>query len=298
MTFMEFTFTLNSDFKTQTLAQLLEETWLIPHKQRHFLRMKKHIFVNDELAKETDRLVSGDRIKLLFDKEDFPTLSVKLGDESQAEILYEDEHLVIANKPEGMKTNGNTANELALQNHITAKLKQAVYVVHRLDEATSGAVLFAKNQLVLPILSQMFEKNEIHREYVALVNGQFAKKNLTFDQPIGRDRHDRRKQVVTNSGKTALTHLSVLKNFKKTNKSLVKLTLDTGRTHQIRVHLSANGHPIVGDLLYGDGKAEKRLMLHARKIRLRHPFSNEFLEISAPSQSFNARCQQEQDNKN
>ena len=293
---MEFNFVLPKDFKSQSVAHLLEQTWLVPRKQRYFLRMKKHFLVNDRAVSDDEMLVSADRIKIIFDEEDFPLLEVNFGDEKLAEILYEDEHLVIANKPEGMKTHGNTKDEFALQNHVAARLNQPVYVVHRLDEATSGAVLFAKNQFVLPILGRMFENNEIHREYVALVHGHFQQKKLTINQPIGRDRHDKRKQIVSKTGKMALTHLSVLTAFRQ--HSLLALSLDTGRTHQIRVHLQAIGHPILGDLLYGKKEHEPRLMLHARQIVLRQPFSEQILEILAPSQSFDARCKQEEDNEN
>lgn len=293
---MEFNFILPENFTEQSVEHLLTTTWLVPRKLRYFLRSKKHFLVNGEAVSADRILVSADRIKIIFDKEDFPDLALKMGNPKLADILYQDEHMVIANKPEGMKTHGNSADELALQNHVAARIGQPVFVVHRLDEATSGAVLFAKNQFVLPILGRMFEQNQIHREYFALVNGHFDKKNLTIDKPIGRDRHDKRKQVVTKSGKAAVTHLSALTEFDKT--SLVSLILDTGRTHQIRVHLAFLGHPIVGDLLYGKEKNESRMMLHAGKIILTHPFSQKKLEILAPSQTFDARCQKEEHNQN
>ncbi len=289
---MEFNFVLPEDFETQRVAQLLEELWLVPRKQRYFLREKKHFLLNGMPLTDFDRLVKkDDEIRLIFDDDDFSDLTVKMGKAELAEIPYEDEHLVIANKPEGMKTHGNSPDELALQNHVAAAVGQSVFVVHRLDVATSGAVLFAKNQFVLPVLSRMFEQNAIHREYLALVQGKFNQNTLTIDQPIGRDRHDKRKQIVSKSGKRAITHLTKLSDFKKN--SLVKCLLDTGRTHQIRVHLSAAGHSIVGDSLYGNDNNEPRLMLHAHKIILQQPFSNKLLEISASSQTFDARCEQE-----
>ena len=281
---MEFNFILPENFKEQSVSHLLEQTWLVPRKQRHFLRIKKHFLVTDKAVSDDFILSAGDHVTVIFDAEDFPALSVKMGDAKKANILYEDEHLVIANKPEGMKTHGNTPDEIALQNHLAAACGQPVFVVHRLDEATSGAVLFAKNQFVLPILGRMFEQNEIHREYLALSKGHFNKPNLIIDKPIGRDRHDNRKQIVSNSGKKALTRLLVLKEYK--NSSLVALLLDTGRTHQIRVHLSHLGHSIIGDPLYGSAKAEPRLMLHAHKIILQHPFTGGNLEVSANSVSF------------
>ncbi len=288
---MEFNFILPKNFKAQSVKHLLEETWMVPRKQRYFLHQKKHFWVNDELVSEEKIVVSADKIKIIFDIEDFKSLEVAYGQSSFAEILFEDEHFVIANKPEGMKTHPNIPGELALQNHVAAAVNQPVYVVHRLDELTSGAVLFAKNQFVLPILGKMFEDNLIHREYVALVHGHFNDKTFTIHEPIGKDRHDKRKQVVSKSGKDAITHVSVLSDFKR--KSLIKVTLDTGRTHQIRVHLSSLIHPIVGDHLYGSDKNESRLMLHARQLTFLNPFTAEEISVSATSQTFDTRCQQE-----
>ena len=182
-----------------------------------------------------------------------------------------------------MKTHGNTADELALQNHVAAAINQEVFVVHRLDQATSGAILFAKNQFVLPILGKMFEENKIHREYLALVKGHFPENQFTIDRAIGQNRHDKNKRILSANGQKAVTHVEIIKKF--TDKTLVKCTLDTGRTHQIRVHLSSLGHPIIGDALYGP-KTQERMMLHADKIIIPHPFENKILEISAISTSF------------
>ena len=299
---MEVNFILPENFRKQSVKHFLSETLLVPRKLRYFLRLKKHFLVNEQMAADDLQLKAGDRIQILFDHDDFPELVVENGQANLAQILYEDDWLVIANKPEGMKTHPNQPGELGLQNHVAAKLNQPVYVVHRLDVATSGAVLFAKNQFILPILSQMFEKNQIHRQYEALVCGHFPTPEMTFDGPIGRNRHEAKKFVVTKNGKPAVTHLTVMKTFARKNRStsLVQLNLETGRTHQIRVHLSNSGHSIIGDSLYGQpnqNKKEARMMLHARKIILPHPILGKTLEILAPNQTFDARCQQEEDNQ-
>ncbi|KGH33304.1 RluA family pseudouridine synthase [Lactococcus cremoris] len=280
---MEFNFILPENFIPQVLSDLLEKTWLVPRKQRHFLRTKKHSLVNDQIIDENQLLHAGDKVTLIFDKEDFSNLSLKFGSASLADILYEDEHLIVVNKPEGMKTHGNTADEIALQNHVAAAINQNVFVVHRLDQATSGAVLFAKNQFVLPILGKMFEENKIHREYLALVAGHLLEETFTINQAIGQNRHEKNKRIISKNGQKAITHVQLIQNF--TDKSLVKCILDTGRTHQIRVHLSSLGHPIIGDALYGQ-KSTSRLMLHAESIIIPHPFTNQLLAISAPSPSF------------
>lgn len=280
---MEYNFILPENFIEQPVSDLLEKTWFIPRKQRHFLRMKKHCLVNNKLINENQLVHAGDKITLIFDNEDFSNLSLKFGSANLADILYEDEHLIVVNKPEGMKTHGNTADELALQNHVAAAINQEVFVVHRLDQATSGAVLFAKNQFVLPILGKMFEENKIHREYLALVKGHFSENQFTIDRAIGQNRHDKNKRILSAKGQKAVTHVEIIKNF--TDKTLVKCTLDTGRTHQIRVHLSSLNHPIIGEALYGQ-KSQERMMLHAGKIIIPHPFENKILEISAISTSF------------
>lgn len=280
---MEYNFILPENFIEQPVSDLLEKTWFIPRKQRHFLRMKKHCLVNNKLINENQLVHAGDKITLIFDNEDFSNLSLKFGSANLADILYEDEHLIVVNKPEGMKTHGNTADELALQNHVAAAINQEVFVVHRLDQATSGAVLFAKNQFVLPILGKMFEENKIHREYLALVKGHFPENHFTIDRAIGQNRHDKNKRILSAKGQKAVTHVEIIKKF--TDKTLVKCTLDTGRTHQIRVHLSSLNHPIIGDALYGQ-KSQERMMLHAGKIIILHPFENKILESSAISTSF------------
>ena len=209
-------------------------------------------------------------------KVSFTYQEVQLGDAKHIRVLYEDEHLIIVDKPAGMKTHPNEPTENStLLNHLAAYLdtkKQRPYVVHRLDKETSGAVLFAKNPFVLPILGRMLEQKMIYRRYQAIVWGKIAK-DRTITNKIGRDRHDRRKRVVDDkNGQNALTHVTVDKVL--SGKTQVYCVLETGRTHQIRVHLAHIGHPIVGDPLYQNRPAE-RLMLHALELHMIHPFTQE-----------------------
>lgn len=295
---MEFTLILPKNIRNKNIIQLLDEVWLIPKKQRHFLRMKKHLLINGEISRFNENVSTGDQITFIFDlDEDFPKHDCLFGNKNLANILYEDEHLVIANKPEGMKTHPNEAGEIALQNHIAAYCKHPVYVVHRLDQDTSGAVLFAKNQFILPMLGRMFETNKIHREYLALVEGQLVTKQFTINKSIGRDRHNKSRRLVSPTGQSAITHVKLEATLQKT--SLVSCLLDTGRTHQIRVHLASINHPLVGDRLYNNKKTsnlnqkETRMMLHAHKISFVHPLTAEKLEISAASRTFDERYKQE-----
>ncbi len=271
-------------FPQLTVKKVLEDYFLIPRKIRHFLRTKKHVRVNGELINWQSPIAAGDLLELTFDQEDYPEKSIPLGQANLVEELYQDEHLIIVNKPEGMKTHGNEPTEIALLNHVSAYVGQTCYVVHRLDMETSGAILFAKNPFILPILNRLLEDKVIYRDYLALCQGQLKKADSIITDKIGRDRHDRRKRVVDNrKGQAALTQVRHLKTLGKN--SLVSCRLQTGRTHQIRVHLAHHGHALIGDPLYSQ-VAAPRLMLHAQKLSLTHPLTLEEIRVEARSESF------------
>ena len=289
---MQFTFTLPEFLPQMTVKQFLEEQLLIPRKIRHFLRIKKNILINHEKVHWNETVNPGDICQLTFDEEDYPTKEILWGNPDLVQEVYHDQHLIVVNKPEGMKTHGNQPNEIALLNHVSAYVGQTCYVVHRLDRETSGLVLFAKNPFILPILNRLLEKKEIAREYWALVEGQVGNKELIFRDKIGRDRHDRRKRVVDSKrGQHAETQVSRLKQFPNKT-SLVRCKLKTGRTHQIRVHLSHHKHPIVGDPLYNSRSKTSRLMLHAFRLSFTHPLTLEKLSFTAPSDTFETELKQ------
>ena len=215
-----------------------------------------------------------------------------MGNPNLVQEVYQEQHLIIVNKHEGMKTHGNQPEEIALLNHVSAYVGQTCYVVHRLDKETSGLILFAKNPFILPILNRLLEKKEISREYWALVEGKVGSKELIFRDKIGRDRHDRRKRVVDfKNGQYAETHVTRLKQFQNKT-SLVRCRLKTGRTHQIRVHLSHHGHSILGDPLYNPHSKTKRLMLHAFKLSFIHPLTLNQLSFTALSGTFERELNQ------
>ena len=275
-----------------TVKQFLEEQLLIPRKIRHFLRTKKNILINQKQVHWNEMVKPGDVCQLTFDEEDYPTKEILLGNPDLVQEIYQDQHLIIVNKPEGMKTHGNQPDEIALLNHVSAYVGQTCYVVHRLDMETSGLVLFAKNPFILPILNRLLEKKEIVREYWALVEGQVGNKELIFRDKIGRDRHDCRKRVVDpKNGQHAETHISRLKQFPNKT-SLVRCKLKTGRTHQIRVHLSHHKHSIIGDPLYNSRTKTSRLMLHAFRLSFTHPLTLEQLSFTAFSDTFETELKQ------
>ena len=283
---MQFTFTLPDSLPHMTVKQLLEDQLLIPRKIRHFLRTKKHILINQRELHWNEMVSPGDVCKLTFDEEDYPEKEIPWGNPDLVQEVYQDQHLIIVNKPEGMKTHGNQPNEIALLNHVSAYVGQTCYVVHRLDMETSGLVLFAKNPFILPILNRLLEKKEISREYWAQVDGHINSKELVFRDKIGRDRHDRRKRIVdTKNGQSAETHVSRLKQFPNKT-SLVRCKLKTGRTHQIRVHLSHHNFPILGDPLYKSKSKSSRLMLHAFRLSFTHPLTLEKLSFTILSDTF------------
>ncbi len=289
---MQFTFTLPESLPQMTVKQFLEEQLLIPRKIRHFLRIKKNILMNHEEVHWNKMVKPGDICQLTFDEEDYPSKEILWGNPDLVQEVYQDQHLIIVNKPEGMKTHGNQPGEIALLNHVSAYVGQTCYVVHRLDMETSGLVLFAKNPFILPILNRLLEKKEIARDYWALIEGRVESKELVFRDKIGRDRHDRRKRIVdAKNGQYAETHISRLKQFPNKT-TLVRCKLKTGRTHQIRIHLSHHKHPILGDPLYNSSSKVSRLMLHAFRLSFTHPLTLEQLSFTALSDTFETELKQ------
>jgi len=284
---MDYQITLPPTQQTTTVRELLETQWLVPRKVRHFLRTRKSVWVNDQLALFHQEVRAGDRITLRLEAEDYSYQPVALGQASRVSVLFEDEHLLLVNKPAGIKTHPNQPNEDdTLLNDIKAYLapkQQQAYVVHRLDKETSGVILFAKNPLVLPILGRLLEQKKIYRTYQAIVTGKLTK-DCTIRKKIGRDRHDRRKRVIDERhGQQAVTHVQVVQVHSQTTN--ITCQLETGRTHQIRVHLASIGHPIIGDPLYQTKPAE-RLFLHAYQMHFIHPFTQQEMTIATPASLF------------
>lgn len=279
---MELAIQLPQSFTEQPLRDVLEKEWLVPRKVRHFLRVRKNVKINGQPALFHELVKAGDLLTLQFEDSDYPQPTHQRGIAANVDVLYEDDYLIILNKPAGMKTHPNQPQEQeTLLNHLVAYLapaKQFPYVVHRLDKETSGAIVFAKHPFVLPILGRQLENKEIYRRYQAIVAGQLIE-NQTIHKKIGRDRHDRRKRIVDEkNGDVAITHLTIAHQAKE--QTAIYCILETGRTHQIRVHLASIGHPLIGDPLYHP-HPKGRLMLHASELHLVHPFSKEMIVAKA-----------------
>ncbi|MDE0483494.1 MAG: RluA family pseudouridine synthase [Candidatus Poribacteria bacterium] len=263
------------------------------------------VTVNDKVSKQPSwTLRSGDQVCLsLPDSRPLDTLQPE---DISLDLLYEDSHLIVLNKPAGMLVHpASGVNSGTLVNALLAHCSdlsgiggvERPGIVHRLDKDTSGVLVVAKTDVVHRELSVQFEEHTITRQYVAVVCGIPAEVTGTIDAQIARSRRDRRRTTtVKNNGRRAVTHYQVLESYHKF--SLVQLTLETGRLHQIRVHLQHIGHPVAGDAIYGGDQRAlndadvlpvkhalihlKRQALHARTLQFEHPITHERLIFSAP----------------
>lgn len=202
-------------------------------------------------------------------------------------VAYEDEHLLVAHKPPAWPVHPtpDRAGEATLAAAVAHTFAQGgeqrqVRPIHRLDVGTSGLVLFAKDALCHSLLDRALAAGRIRRLYLGLAVGTFARVEGTLRYPIGEDRHHPGRRRVSATGQPAVTHYRVLEQQARV--ALVQLELETGRTHQIRVHLSHVGHPLVGDPLYGGPVDHPRPALHAHRLAFTHPYSGERLQVEAP----------------
>lgn len=224
-------------------------------------------------------------------EEETPIVDSVVATKMELNIVYEDEYLLVINKPQGLVVHpgaGHRDDTLVngLLNYLGEKQLSQINgdkrpgIVHRIDKDTSGLLVVAKDNETHKKLSKLLEKHEIERTYIALVHGIIQEKSGTIIAPIGRDSNDRQKMAVKRDGKEATTHFVVL--ARSTKFSLLQLELETGRTHQIRVHMKYIKHPVVGDPLYAQGKNMYGLngqALHATKLKFIHPILNSELEF-------------------
>jgi len=242
------------------------------------------IIVNNEPVNVRYILKEGDEVTVIFPAE-IPSEGVK-GEDIQLSILFEDEFLLVVNKPAGMNTipsrehpDGSLANAL-VGYYQRAGLQATSHIVTRLDRDTSGIVLIAKHRHVHHLFSKMQQKGQVKRVYEAFAGGLLTENNGTIKEPIGRKADSIIEREVRMDGQYACTHYHVIKRYPAF--TYIELQLDTGRTHQIRVHMSYMGHPLLGDDLYGGSTALlNRQALHCKEIRFNHPFIREELTFTA-----------------
>lgn len=264
-----------------TIDTLFQEKWKLGKKLIHELRMQKAVSnVGGELLQWKLPNKKGDILVFKWEGE---ASNYLLSDQIPLYVAYEDEYIIVASKPRGASTHPNEDGQNhtlinTVMNYLSLKGHHYAEHIHRLDEGTKGLVVIAKNPLVKGMLDRMLENKEIVRTYEAIVEGQVKNNHGTIRAAIGSDRHHPSRRRVSPSGQQAITHYEVVGRNPEFTK--VNAILETGRTHQIRVHFSYLGHPIVGDELYGAKKTPTRTYeLHAFKAQFKHPITGEVLIV-------------------
>lgn len=253
-----------------------------------------------KLIGQNDVLVNGNIVKCNYKikKNDIVLVTIpepqKLEvtpEDIDIEILYEDEYLVVVNKPQGMvvhpaagHSSGTLVNALLSKCSNLSTINGVVRpgIVHRIDKDTSGVLVVAKNDMAHISLAEQIKKHTVNRIYVAIVEGRIKDDEGTINLPIGRHPVERKKMAVVQNGRNAVTHYKVLERYEKN--TYIQAKLETGRTHQIRVHMAYIGHPLVGDPVYGFKKQRFKLngqALHAKTLGFIHPATGEYMEFSA-----------------
>ena len=266
----------------QTIEQLLRDYWRLGKKQIHELRMNKAVYKDGEPTMWKTEQPKGTELTFMVTA---PASNYKPAhDASGIKIRYEDEHCLIVSKPKGMATHPNSPTDTKtcmnyVMAHITANGGTYAEHVHRLDQGTEGLLLVAKHPIAKSVMDRMIEEKTITRIYEAEVQGRVRGEEGTVNAAIGKDRHHNTRRVVAPHGQHAVTHYTVV--GRRQGSTFVELKLETGRTHQIRVHMAHLGHPIVGDTLYNARETEDGdYSLHAIRLEFFHPFLNEFIIVS------------------
>jgi len=248
----------------------------------------EYILVNNKKTKNNYKVKKDD---IIIIKEDYVSVVDIVPEEMDLNIVYEDDDVIVINKDSGVVVhpgNGNytgtLVNGLMYYTNNLSDINGEVRpgIVHRIDKDTSGLIIVAKNNKSHEILSEYFQNKTITRTYIALIKGELTTNSATIDAPIGRSETDRKKMAVTSkNSKHAITHLTVLKRYK--GYTLVKLKLDTGRTHQIRVHMSYIGHPVYNDPVYTNDKcSDFGQFLHSYSMEFIHPITKENIYLECP----------------
>jgi len=269
----------NEDISRVAIQRLIEE---------------EKILVNGKKTKASYKVQENDKITQQEEKPQEINLKAQ---DIPIEIIYEDDDIIVVNKPKGLvvhPANGNPDGTLV--NAIMAICKDSLSgiggeirpgIVHRLDKDTSGILVVAKNDKAHINMSEQIKNHTVQKTYIALVRGIVKENEATINMPIGRSTKDRKKMAVTKNGKEAITHFKVIKRYPNENCTLLEVKIETGRTHQIRVHLSQIGYPVIGDTTYSSGKNKWGVQgqcLHAKSLEFKHPITQKemFLEAELP----------------
>ena len=248
------------------------------------------ILVNGKKTKASYKISSGDEITI--EKEEL--VEVKLeAEDIPLDVIYEDNDILVVNKQKGLVVHpGNGNPNGTLVNAIMARCKDSLSgiggeirpgIVHRIDKDTSGLLIIAKHDKAHINMSEQIKDHKVVKTYLALVRGNIKENEATIDMPIARSTRDRTKMAVSKTGKKAVTHIKVLERFD--GFTYIKVNIETGRTHQIRVHMAQIGFPIVGDIVYSNGKNPFNVvgqMLHSSRLEFVHPISGKNMDLEAP----------------
>ena len=278
---MNLEYIVTSNDTNKCIKDILLTKFNISHRLLVTLKRENSIFLNNSVTNVSHKLTENDKVSVNFSYKEDNSNIVKT--KMPLDIVYEDEAYLVINKPYGIPVHPSILHyEDSLSNGVCyyfneIGLQKKIRPVNRIDKDTSGLVIFAKNEYIQECLIKQMKNSIFKKEYIAIVEGHFFVRNGTINAPIARKENSIIERCIANNGQTSITQYEVLeeKILKALPISIVKCTLETGRTHQIRVHMAHIGHPLLGDDLYG-GNTDfiKRQALHSYKISFIHPITN------------------------
>ena len=282
---MNLSYQIDKDEHYDNVLHVLKEQFFLSDRLITKLKKANKIYLNSLPTYTKKSVTVGDTVSVLIDFEEDNSNIV--ASNIPLNIIYEDDYLLVLNKPANIAVHPSILHfDNSLSNGVKfyfdkLGLKKKIRIVNRLDRNTSGIVIFAKNEYIQECLIKQMKTNEFKKEYLAIAKGILESKSGTLNFPIARKEGSIIERTVTSDGDSAITHYDVVKEFN--NLSLVHIVLGTGRTHQIRVHFSHIGHPILGDTLYGSpSELINRQALHSYKLTFIHPVTKKVVSLEAP----------------
>lgn len=282
---MNLSYQIDKDEHYDNVLHVLKEQFLLSDRLITKLKKANKIYLNSLPTYTKKSVTVGDTVSVLIDFEEDNSNIV--ASNIPLNIIYEDDYLLVLNKPANIAIHPSILHfDNSLSNGVKfyfdkLGLKKKIRIVNRLDRNTSGIVILAKNEYIQECLIKQMKTNEFKKEYLAIAKGILESKSGTLNFPIARKEGSIIERTVSSDGDSAITHYDVVKEFN--NLSLVHIVLETGRTHQIRVHFSHIGHPILGDTLYGSpSKLINRQALHSYKLTFIHPVTKKVVSLEAP----------------